>query len=779
MGTLIDTRFRMFGCPMCISEERSAYNSIRLAFIKLANEAAERYEKLYKQDGSIQNVVEKLGEQTHECLVPALDYCIDTLVRYNVIDIDIQAFAEHYQTFAEPCAEAFNKVYDRYAEVVMNEEELDRYRVARREGRARWQGGGFGLAGALSGAVTASALNLVTGAGHMVFNAVGKTISSIASNFKLAKIYNDPSTCNTLKVGLRKSVFCLHYALVDCLSTLEVDHSPAAGLVSETDHRSAEAIVANIERLPTEDDQKAALLHAFDLDSYLPQWYIYILQHYGDKDGQLSGLANYFGLYAFDEEKKSLLAKFAASLAFDTEQRALDAQEKVNAYRKELSYFEPLPETQAILQAVQRFDEQYRTVDGVLCRSREEADEARKEYNAIRGVMNTVKEGDLASLTQAKEELSQYHTQVAAAYQKEIDDRLQKAELAARTVDTRLDNVPDIVCDTVEEAKALRGHANILYARLTQCGEGAEAEDALLALKDRIRKTGYPAPLQRAYLAEIDRRLAEIDLSHRTAFGMEYPTRERASAARQTYELLSRQVAAPDAGQNAAALRGAIANAELPEELKLSLKDTLFQHENAKELKTVKKLSTISTVLLLVIVGLTIAFGLKFTPALAAKKIPLFGYNLVMPAEEVSDHLGYIDGLRNGALVFGHAIVEIFVGAFYDYVDGFSHGFIGNIIWAFLGIAWELIKYMFLAIIRYLVTIVLAFFQRATLGYYVGYLISAAIPFAISKFNFDEKTPEENVARIKEMKPQKAAKWVLILLLAIAISVVFILAEAG
>ena len=71
------------------------------------------------------------------------------------------------------------------------------------------------------------------------------------------------------------------------------------------------------------------------------------------------------------------------------------------------------------------------------------------------------------------------------------------------------------------------------------------------------------------------------------------------------------------------------------------------------------------------------------------------------------------------------------------------------------------------------------FFQRATLGYYVGYIISAAIPFAISKFNFDEETPEENVARIKEMKPKKIAKWVLIVLLAIAISIVFILAEAG
>ena len=167
--------------------------------------------------------------------------------------------------------------------------------------------------------------------------------------------------------------------------------------------------------------------------------------------------------------------------------------------------------------------------------------------------------------------------------------------------------------------------------------------------------------------------------------------------------------------------------AELPDDLKASLQATLFQHENAKELKTAKKLSSVSAVLLLAILGLTIAFGLKYTPALAAKNVPLFGYNLVMPAEEVSDHLGYIDGLRNGALVFGHAVVEIFVGAFYDYVDGFSYGFIGNIIWAFLGIVWELVKYMFLAIARYFVTIVLAFFQRATLGYYVGYIISAAI----------------------------------------------------
>ncbi len=126
MGELVDTRFRIFDCPICISEERAAYNRIRLDFIKLANEAAEQYETLYKQDGSIQKVVEKLGEQTHNCLVPALDYCIDTLVRYNVIDIDIQAYdpANEIYWHASPysnsveivnayCTEG-HQYYDRY-----------------------------------------------------------------------------------------------------------------------------------------------------------------------------------------------------------------------------------------------------------------------------------------------------------------------------------------------------------------------------------------------------------------------------------------------------------------------------------------------------------------------------------------------------------------------------------------------------------------------------------------------------------------------------------------
>ena len=267
----------IFGQTVQVPPNRVAYNAIRMDFIRMANEAAVQYEKLYKQDGSIQKVINGLGEQMHDCLAPTLDHCITTLIQHGVIDIDVQTFAERYQSFAEPCAEAFNDVYDRYAEVVMDEEELNEYRKARREGRARWQGGGFGLAGALSGAVTAGALNLVMGAGHMVFNAIGRTFSSIVTSFKLSKIYDDPNTCKTLLKGLRLSVFNLHFALVCCLDELDIDHVPASGLVTPEEHRQGEAILSNVDKLPTEDGKQAALLRVFDLDPYQARWYSYAI----------------------------------------------------------------------------------------------------------------------------------------------------------------------------------------------------------------------------------------------------------------------------------------------------------------------------------------------------------------------------------------------------------------------------------------------------------------------------------------------------------------------
>ncbi len=53
------------------------------------------------------------------------------------------------------------------------------YRNLRKDMRGRWQGGGFGLGGAIKGAITAGAMNMATGMAHSAVNAVGNAGSQM------------------------------------------------------------------------------------------------------------------------------------------------------------------------------------------------------------------------------------------------------------------------------------------------------------------------------------------------------------------------------------------------------------------------------------------------------------------------------------------------------------------------------------------------------------------------------------------------------------------------
>lgn len=145
----------------------------------------------------------------------------------------------------------------------MTEEEKDAYRTARRQGRAKWQGGGFGIGGTLKGAATAGALNIVSGAGHMVFNGLAKIGSSIAASSKMERIFKDEKTEKILISGLYKSVFDLHLALIDCLDKTGADQDTINGIVGEADKEEAAAILRNMARIANPAQQRAAMIQAF------------------------------------------------------------------------------------------------------------------------------------------------------------------------------------------------------------------------------------------------------------------------------------------------------------------------------------------------------------------------------------------------------------------------------------------------------------------------------------------------------------------------------------
>ena len=763
--------FFVFDRPIMVDAAREAYNKYRLLFQEEADRAQSRFYQFYQQNRSLDDVIKNTPEQIKQSITPVIESCVNLLVQHNILIIDTVRFEEEYPEIQDIWAEPFLRLCDQYAEITLEQKALDEYRVARREGRSRWSGGGFGLSGALKGAATAGALNLVTGAGHMLFNGVGKLVSSASAASKKNKIYCDPETYSSLAQGVWDATFALHYALIDCLKRNGADPLPSEGAISAEDKRNATAVLNNAKNMSDEGTCRSALLQSVQLNPYQSEWYLYVLDRFGDKDGNLETVARYFGMTTVQEEKRQRLDRLAQSLPLDTEDQAQAALSEVQKLRETLHCLDDTANTRKINEAIMQFDEKYRTVEGITFSTRAEASTAREEITAIDEIEAGIDYKSLPSIAEAEQRISTYTTPAAKSRQKELHQKWVKLDEQLRTVNTLLPDGSSIRCRTFQQADELRPIVSNLKQRLDSCGE--DDEPALLTFKSQLSSERIPSALAGCYLAEIDRRLSIIDKNARTALGKEYPTRDAAKVAERKYAEIKEAFRTEHSRKNGVKIRTCIEEADFSESVTKELLDELFRFENSKELKTAKMLTGISTVILLFIVIGSYFFSLSGTVEFSRKDVIVKGVSLMVKDVQVVNELGFADGLKNGFVVFGRCVGDIFVEGFSDYIDGFYHGWLGNIVWAVLGLIWIVLKQCIIFLPRYLVSLVLTFFQSASFSYYLGYVVSSAIPLVVSQFNFDEDTPEENVQRIKAWTIKKVVVACLVVALLIALIVFF------
>lgn len=761
--------------PVPISDSLEAYNKYHRRFRREADQAQARFYQLYQQNTSLDDVIRNGPAQMRQSVSNGIDACVKILIERNILSIDSKRFEERYPEIRDIWCEPYLKLYDRYAEIALNQEELDRYRVARRGNRARWSGGGFGLSGALKGAATAGALNLVSGAGHMVFNGMGKIASSLSASAEKSRIFDDPGTYASLAEGVWKGAFYLHYALLDCLAQTGADPVPASGVISSEAEKNAAAILNNAKQMTDIEQCRSAMVQSIRENPYQEEWYRFALQRFGDPDQTLEDAANYFGITTIRAEKRRMLDEFARTLPLGTEEQAQSAAQQVLQFKERLHCIDDSQYSRAITQAVERFDEQYRTVDGTVLPSREAADAARDELAAIAKIEQAVDFSDPSSIAQAEEQLCAYSSPTAQQHRDSLHQKWIELDSQLRTVSTLLPSGKSIRCKTYQQAEWLRPKVEELKRQLDACGEGQSAEIPLSELKDTIDGNGLPSALIECYQEEIDGRLAEIDRVARTVLGKEYPTREAAQAAEYTYQQIERDLQTGQPRKHGEEFRRRIQNADFSDTVKQQLMDKLFQAENAKELKAVKILSIFSATVILAIVIGSYFFTLSGTTEYANRSVVIRGIPLLIRKIELVEDLGFIDGFKNGLLIFGQSVWICFLEGLADYLDGFRFGLIGNVVWAFLGLFAVTFKEILVLLARYFVTLFVAFFQKAALPYYIGYMIGAAIPLAVSQLSFDEDKQEENVRRIKGWTIKKIGIAVFVVVLSISISVYFVL----
>ena len=508
-------QFELYGKTIQISKSREEYNRYRRRFLQMAMQSRLAFQNAYQKNQSLDDVVKNGPEQMQACVQPAIDYCLQQLVDKGVLTYDAERLEEEFQ-ISDVWGSAYLKVYDQFAEIAMNEEELNQYRTARRQNRGRWVGGGFGVEGAIRGATTAGAMNIVTGAGHMIFNGIGSIMTSVSSDHKRKKIFQNPETYQVLENGVSGAVFMLHYVLIECLQQNGVTSLPCDGIVSDQESREATAILRNISKINKDNAAVNALLDALNKDPYNLEWYRTALQYFGDADHTLESIADHFCILNLRQEKADQLEAFAESFSLETEENANKALKEVKQEKKRLGYAQDTPTVEKIRQAVTDFDTAFRTVDGILHNSRKEAELSRSELDQLQVIEQNLDTENLQSLDQAEQAMGKLSSVVAKQHKEALQTEKNNLIVRLRTVDLQIPSSSGYLCQTIEDAQALAPLVEEIVQALSACNDSEDPTASLTALQEEISGKPVPDGIKDCYQAEIVARLHAIEAAPRT-----------------------------------------------------------------------------------------------------------------------------------------------------------------------------------------------------------------------------------------------------------------------
>lgn len=532
---------RLFNQTIDIDPNRVEYNRIRLIFQREAIEAMESFQKQYADKVNNDNFTDIVPDIIYELLTIVIENkCIREIVNKKYYEMDTKGFI---QTYGEQIESIWLNKYQQMADAIdaidQRENQLDEYRVARRQNRGRWVGGGFGLGGAINGAFNAGMLNCASGIGHSIFNGFAKVVSSIKASGEKSRIIQDKQNIQCLAASVYNAVFALHLFLIDFLAEKHIDSAPRKGIVTDKNSSSAAALIANAKHIANQDELKKILIKSFMLNPYDTDWYLCVLEKCGDAYCELEPLESYFGLSGIKSIKGHKIEQFIDSLSIKNENEAIKSSQLLNEYKHKLGFNGRVEKERIITDAVKKFDREYRTVGGAIMHTREAADESRQEEPKIQEITSAIAYDDLESIKKGELELGKLHSELALLRKKRLHDKWERLDKSRRTV--VIPDGPSLLYQTYQEATENKTVAKELQEEFIACEHNTsennldDAEKQFLSFKEKVKTGQYHPDIKKAFIDKTDNFLQIIDTKLRTKFGIEYQTREEAQKAEQSY----------------------------------------------------------------------------------------------------------------------------------------------------------------------------------------------------------------------------------------------------
>lgn len=489
-------QFMLMGKEIVIDDGRENYNDYLSEFDKLATEAAKKYTQEYKNVCKSMDDVSKYAfDIGNKIVLEYLEKCFEKIIGLGVYNYSIDRFAdEYYWHDYYEYYDAFQVVNDKYLDIILTETQKQEYRESRKQNRARWQGGGFGLSGAIKGAATAGMLNMASGAAHSIANFSGNIVSSASANREKEKLFNNNVTLYTLMMGVRNSVYNMVFALTNYISFSGIQEIT---VISKAEKEEAEILAHNLMRNVVPEEKRLELIfQVINLNPYYWDVYSFMVDNYGDSKNEIEQISAYFGI-SVHAKKEKMISQYYSQLEVNTEEESQIAKKQLLEKVAYLGLNEKsVNEVAEIDQLLKDFDLKARTVDGKVFDSREEAILANSELKTIKKLLNNLDEFNEKDVLQVKEKIIslELQTGIQDKYIKKIDGILEKLDIEARTY-------KDVVYSSRELAEDYRKEDRLLEKILCEMDE--RNLNSIINASERITKYSWKTNLYEDYLRKI------------------------------------------------------------------------------------------------------------------------------------------------------------------------------------------------------------------------------------------------------------------------------------
>lgn len=204
--------FHFGDCTISYPESISGYAKLYGKYVRNTDLLTKKYLNQYDNADNFYEVVTTLTDKAEKDIDKIIEHALTDLYSYEII-ISFDDFKQNYvRDFREELIPLFEQL-EEIAEMIDNlEYERDRTKAS----RGRWVGGGFGIKGAIKGAINAHILN----AGSDLFHSIGDGLKKSSDDKKIQQLMNKAYYSRENKLLFLESI---NYCCADILSALTME----------------------------------------------------------------------------------------------------------------------------------------------------------------------------------------------------------------------------------------------------------------------------------------------------------------------------------------------------------------------------------------------------------------------------------------------------------------------------------------------------------------------------------------------------------------------------